>query len=62
MFRTVRQAWERWGAHETGALAENFIAVMETDPLWPAVVRFIAARLAEPDQVRLEHELATARG
>ena len=30
---------------------------MTTDPLWRAVVYYVAARLAEPDQVRLEHEL-----
>lgn len=30
---------------------------MATDPLWRAVVHYVAARLAEPDQVRLEDEL-----
>jgi hypothetical protein len=57
MFSAVMREWERWRRSEPHQHAEAFIAYMEGDPLWPAVVYFIAARLAEPDQVRLEHEL-----
>lgn len=57
MFRAVGREWEGWRKRNPDAHAEEFIGDMATDPLWRAVVHYIAARLAEPDQVRLDNEL-----
>lgn len=56
-FHAVTNEWQRWRAAQPDAPVEQFITDMAAAPLWRAVVGFIAARLAEPDQVRLEHEL-----
>lgn len=56
-YRYVQREWTSWKRGDANPTAEAFVGAMAATPVWPAVVRFIAARLAEPDRVRLEHEL-----
>lgn len=59
----VIEAWRSWHDECPGQLPEQFLAQISPyadslmPELWPDVIRFIAARLGEPDVVRLEHEL-----
>lgn len=53
----VQHEWRRWrGQHEDG-FAEEFVSAMTGSTLWPYIVQYVGARLAEPDQVRLANEL-----
>src|ERR1700737_1753171 len=53
----VSREWQKWRRDYPDEFTERFIGDMRGGAAWPAVVRFVAARLAEPDHVRLEHEL-----
>ena len=53
----VHEEWRRWRDQHTNAFAEEFLSAMMGTSLWPYVVRYVGARLAEPDQVRLANEL-----
>jgi hypothetical protein len=56
-FDRVAREWVAWREGHVDGAAEEFIGEMRHSMLWPAVVHFVGARLAEPDHVRLEHEL-----
>lgn len=59
----VMEAWRSWVASHPGQGPEPFLAEISPqhsplqEPLWPDAIRYVGARLAEPDVVRLEHEL-----
>ena len=53
----VHEEWRRWRDQHTDAFAEEFLSAMMGTSLWPYVIRYVGARLAEPDQVRLANEL-----
>jgi hypothetical protein len=57
IYARVQREWRCWQDDHDDAVTEEFVAAMSATPFWPAVVRYIAARLAEPDQVRLVEEL-----
>lgn len=62
-YERVMEAWRSWVASHPGQGPEQFLADISPqhsplqDPLWPDAIRYVGARLAEPDVVRLEHEL-----
>lgn len=53
----VHEEWRRWREQHCNAFTEEFLAATIGTTLWPYVVQYIGARLAEPDQVRLANEL-----
>lgn len=62
-YERVIRAWHSWAGTHPGQGPEQFLADISPegarglDPIWLDAVRFVGARLAEPDVVRLEHEL-----
>lgn len=53
----VHDAWRLWSEQHGSAFVEEFLSASVGTALWPYVVRYVGARLAEPDQVRLANEL-----
>lgn len=62
-YERVMKAWCSWADSHPGKGPEQFLAEIspehnaQWDPLWPDAVRYVGARLGEPDVVRLENEL-----